>query len=139
MKAGLWKTQKTRNYDFTPMILSFSWPKHDAKAPKGSNKDMETRLEFTIIRQEIADTRLEFVDTRLEFADTRLEFVDTRLEFVDTRLEFADTRLEFVDTRLEFTIFRQDIAIIRSYFWGRVRKFVFRVFGYVLVWGCFFD
>ena len=125
MKAGLWKTQKTRNYDFTPMILSFSWPKHDAKAPKGSNKDMETRLEFTIIRQEIADTRLEFVDTRLEFADTRLEF--------------ADTRLEFVDTRLEFTIFRQDIAIIRSYFWGRVRKFVFRVFGYVLVWGCFFD
>ena len=99
------------------MILSFSWPKDDTKAPKGSNKDMETRLEFTIIRQEIADTRLEIADTRLEFVDTRLEFVDTRLEIADTRLEIADTRLEFADTRLEFTIFRQDIAIIRSYFW----------------------
>ena len=38
MKAGLWNPQKTRNPDFTPIILSFFWPKDDTTAPKGSNK-----------------------------------------------------------------------------------------------------
>jgi hypothetical protein len=36
---------------------------------------------------------------------------------------------------------RRQFAVSRCQPWfdGHVRKFVFRGFGYVLVWGCFFD
>ena len=55
--AGLRNTQKTRNPDFTPMILSFSRPKDAEKALKGSRKDMETLLDIATIRQDIAIIR----------------------------------------------------------------------------------
>ena len=63
-KAGLQNTQKTRNPDFTPMILSFSWPKDAEKALKGSSKDMETRLDIATIRQDIAIIRQDIVIIR---------------------------------------------------------------------------